>query len=188
MNQPVQYPAGVKSRIWGSDTSFSNALRLHPRFQNRINVDTGICATDCDLIIYNYMHRGLKDVRCFQVIEVKSNNAEPDYAQLQAYLAFNAFKGKKDGIIHYGVSFISYNGNTLELSTAFRWGRISDEKRIGWRFVDRETMFDLAIMLKHPDTLTDRRMFRSHHCKFKVSMMVKTSLGFEVPAGIIHRS
>lgn len=177
----LRFPTGVKARIFGSDSSFLNAIRFHPRFQNRTNLETGISLTDCDMIICNYKHESSRSVMCVQFIEVKSRNAEPDFAQTEVYKAIHSFKGNKNGLIFYGVSFVSYSGEALESSSSFRWGRFNNGV-IAWRNVEREEMFDLVTMLRHPDTLTKRKLFHSHHGCRVVAMEVDTALGFKTPS------
>lgn len=183
---PKSFPPGVRARMFGSDTSFLEALRNHPRFQNSIEPDTGIGATDCDFIVSNYKHEAEKILQCVQIIEVKSRNAVPNYSQEQTYRIFDMFKGKRGRVLNYGVSFISYDGQTLLTSEKYRWGRFR-EGNIFWRSVDYETMFDLVTMLKHPDTLTPRVIFKSHHGRNIIEMSIRTPLGFETEAVILKR-
>lgn len=180
------FPLGVRSRTFGSDTSFLSALRNHPRFQNAIDPDTGISATDCDVIVCNYKHERQRLLQCVQIIEVKSRNAVPSRSQEEVYRIFDLFKGKRGRILNYGVSFCSYDGQTFEASKTFRWGRFKSGA-IFWRQVDRETMFDLVTMLKHPDTLTTRKLFQSHHGSSVIEMVAPMPLGFSTPITIVKR-
>ena len=185
-NNQHTLPPGVKARLFGSDVPFLRALRHHPRFQNRFNEITGIAVTDCDVIVSNYKQDGLKDIACVQIIELKSRNAEPDYPQRETYRLWNLFKGKRGKVINYGASFVSYDGDSFENSRRFRWGRFKDGVII-WRQVDRETMFDLVTMLKHPDTLTNRKLFRdTNHGTTVVCTTLPTQLGFITPVRICN--
>lgn len=179
-------PTGVKSRIWGQDVQFLHELRNHPRYQNRFNTETGISVTDCDFIVCNYKQDGLKDLRSVQIVELKSRDAEPDYGQLCAYRVFDAFKGKRGSWLFYGASFVSHSGPDFNSAKVYRWGRFRDGN-IYWRVVDRESVFDLVTMVKHPDNLTNRRLFKSHHGKNIVAMEVSTPLGFKTLQTIVKR-
>ena len=179
-------PLGVKSRVWGQDVPFLNALRNHPRYQNKINIETGIAVTDCDIIVCNYKQNGIKDVRSVQIVELKSRDAEPDYAQRSAYQVLNAFLGKKRSWLFYGVSFVSHSGDDFKTAKKYRWGRF-DGDRIVWREVDYESVFDLVAMVKHPDTLRNRKLFKSHHGSNVVTMEVTTPLGFQILQTIVKK-
>lgn len=179
-------PLGVKSRVWGQDVPFLDALRHHPRYQNKINIETGISVTDCDIIVCNYKQNGIKDIRSVQIVELKSRNAEPDFAQRSAYQVLDAFRGKRGSWLFYGTSFVSHDGSDFKTATKYRWGRFKCD-RIVWRDVDYESVFDLVAMVKHPDTLTNRKLFKSHHGSNVVTMEVALPLGFKTFQTIVKR-
>lgn len=174
------FPPGVRARIWGQDAPFLFAMRHSAQYQNELNNQTGVSLTDCDIISCNYKQNGLKDLRSVQLVEIKSRNAEPHFSQLEAYQVFDSFRGRRGSWLNYGVSFVSHDGPDFNTATRYRWGRFKKgSDKIWWREVDRESIFDLVAMVKHPDTLSNRKIFRSHHGqKRKLEMETKTELGF----------
>lgn len=180
-------PKGVRVRTFGSDSEFSGILRTHPRFQNEHDNETGIALTDCDLIVQSYKHQGMREIACVQIVEVKSRMGEPTWSQAQTYRLINKFSGRKPGVIFYGVSFVRYSGASLRSSSQIMWGRFNAIGNIWWRDTNAEEVLDLVTMLKHPQTMTRRELFKSHHGKTVISMVTRTPLGFETPVVLEKR-
>ena len=181
----------TRDRIYGEDTEFSAWLRKQERIPSSV-----VSVSDCDYVIHRYKQPvdglGTRDLQAMMILEVKTRNGEPRFAQLDSmYLQHEFSKGqmrkKSTTVVHHGVSFLSLSGTTPDNSSRMRLGRFGEEKAINWRPVDGQTLESLLLFNLHPDSLTPNP-YRRHHKTNTFQEMMSFPLGFSAPVTIITRS
>jgi hypothetical protein len=184
----------TRDRIFGEDTAFSGWLRSQEQIPSSL-----VVATDCDYVIHRYKNCvdgvGTREIQALMILEVKTNNGEPRFAQLDTMWLHHRFLNSSNKRIrengktatHHGVSFLSLSGTTPANSETMRWGRFGQAKAINWKKVDEPTLTSLLRFDLHPESLSPNP-YRRHHKTSVIEQLITFPLGFSSPVSIETRS
>ncbi len=184
----------TRDRIFGEDTEFSGWLRRQQNIPSSL-----VVATDCDYVIHRYKNPvdgiGTREIQALMILEVKSRNGEPRFAQLDTMwlqhrcssTTNRRIREKGNSVTHHGVSFLSLSGTTPENSAMMRWGRFGKAAAINWKPVDRPTLESLLLFNLHPDNFAPEP-YRRHHKTSVIERVITFPLGFSSPVTVETRS
>lgn len=190
----------TRHRIFGEDKPFCDWLRK----QRELDSETGIVASDCDLVIHRYMtvcdRYGMngtiatREVQALLQLECKTRNGKPSESQKDTLAKWHQFSGSKKRdhytIRNFGVAFLSMSGTTPDDSDTLNWGRFiagSDEYQIIWKRITKSVLVDLISFKIHPDNFTPNP-FRRHHLTREIFCEETTEMGLHVPVKVFSRS
>jgi hypothetical protein len=184
----------TRDRIFGEGSEFGEWLRKQSSIPS-----SKVVATDCDWIIHRYKTDidgiGVRDIQAMMLLEVKTRNAEPRYAQLHTMWLqhLHSRTGRRrifdrgNQVFHHGVSVLSMSGTTPDNSERMRWGRFQESCNLTWKEINREQLDLLLLFELDPDRFTPRP-HRRHHVRRVIEALEQFPLGFSVPVNITHRS
>ena len=184
----------TRARIFGEGTEFGEWLRRQEAIPS-----SKVVATDCDFVIHRYKTDvdgiGVRDIQAMMILEVKTKNAEPRYAQLHTMWLQHRFAStgrrrifdRGNQVFHHGVAVLSMSGTTPENSTCMRWGRFQESCDLTWKEINQEELELVLLFELDPDKFTPRP-HRRHHTTRVIEAIERFPLGFFAPVSITHRS
>ena len=198
----------TRTRFFGSDAPFCAWLREQKRELPSKDYESviGISVTDCDLILHRFKtevdSEGTREIQAIMMLEVKTRNADPTFAQIDTLKVFHNTIRRKPWedqatgqvLFNFGVSFLKLSDLTPADSKTMHWGRLIVNKRfkqvdgqIQWKPINLDTLHKLMRFDVHPTTFA-WRPFRRHHKTKELEQLVQYPLGFVARTKIKFRS
>jgi len=180
------------------ETPFGAWVRRQSEIESR---RTGLSVTDIDWCFHKFKtsvdRLGTREIQLMLMVELKTYNAEPSYAQLDDLYQLHQIMATKKkvkrlngapvSLWHFGVHVLSLPQTLPAHSYACRWGRFSDDGRLCWRSIPTAQLTSLLGFRMNPDTFTPLEL-RRHHASRAVITRVQTDLGFWVDTIVWKRS
>jgi len=185
----------TKIRYYDSDTPFGQWLRSQKELPSN-SIDFGLIASDVDMLVEVWKtKRTGKVIKSIMMIEVKTRQADSDFAQMQLLSAMSAFAGKKDfpdvQFRFYGVCFLLLDGTQPDNSSKMIWRRFPlkmlsptkstfDAGHLISSDITKAQLLQLLRLEIHPISLRTFQPETSHHGSKLITIAESMPLGFNV--------